>query len=76
MNLDLSKVCDLEFDGISFSDYPDFCNAYISNAVYPKVENPRFGFPEDWRDLTEEELYWLQDNNGEWFYERLLNYIY
>ena len=30
MKLDLRKVDNMEFDGIDFSDYPDFCDAFFT----------------------------------------------
>jgi ABC-type transport system involved in cytochrome c biogenesis ATPase subunit len=32
--IDLSKVEDIELDGINTRDYPDFCDAFISGATY------------------------------------------
>jgi len=28
------KVVDVEVDGIDMSDYPDFCDAYFSSAIF------------------------------------------
>ena len=53
----------LEIDGINTKDYPDFADAYLSAA--------------DWKDtgepLTDEELEELQQNYGDWFYEKVYN---
>ncbi len=54
--LDYSKISDVEVDGIDTNDYPDFCDAFISNASY------------DGRDITEEELEALNDDS-EFVYE-------
>ena len=64
MNLDLSKIEDIEFDGINHSDYPDFCDAFISSATYQN------------RDMTEEELEVLDEEYRDWVYEKLMDYLY
>ena len=42
--MDLTKVDDIEFDGIDHKDYPDYSDAYISSASY------------NGEDMTEEQL--------------------
>ena len=64
MNLDLSKIEDIEFDGINHEDYPDFCDAFISSATYQN------------RDMTEEELEVLDEEYRDWVYEKLMDYLY
>ena len=64
MNLDLTKITDIEFDGIDHKDYPDYCNSYISSAYY--IDRP----------LTETELEYIQENHGDWVYEKLMNYLH
>ena len=64
MNLDLSKIEDIEFDGINHSDYPDFCDAFISSATYKK------------RDMKEEELEILDEEYRDFVYEKLMDYLY
>ncbi len=59
---------DLEFDGIDYNDYPDFCDAYLSSASI--IENGKT------RDLTDEELEEIQDNNPDWFAEELYDYLH
>jgi len=59
INFDISEVYDIEIDGIDLRDSPDFCDAYVSNASYKD------------RELTEEECIQLQDENPEWFYEKV-----
>jgi hypothetical protein len=34
VELDYSKISDIEIENIDYSDYPDFCDAYISDATY------------------------------------------
>ena len=64
MDLDLSKIEDIEFDDIDHNDYPDYCDAFISSATY------------NGRDLTEEELEWGGDEHSDWVYEKLMDYLY
>ena len=64
MNLDLSKVEDIEFEGINHDDYPDYCDAFVTSATYKG------------RDLTEEELEWVGDEHSDWVYEKLMDYLY
>ena len=32
MHMDFTKLEDIEVDGVDMTDYPDFCDAYISAA--------------------------------------------
>jgi hypothetical protein len=34
IELDYTKISDIEIENIDHSDYPDFCDAYISDATY------------------------------------------
>ena len=52
--LDYSKISNVQLDGIDYSDYPDFCDAFFSYAEY-----------EDGTPLNDEELELLGDENGE-----------
>lgn len=61
--LDKSKIDNIEFDGIDHSDYPDYCDAYISNAEY------------EGRELTDDELEWLNEDE-QWVYDRLWEYLH
>lgn len=65
INLDKSKITDIEFDGIDYKDAPEFVNAYISSARYE---------PED-RDLTDDELDWLNDDH-DFVHGALTNHLY
>jgi hypothetical protein len=68
MKLDLSKVCDVEVDGIDTRDYPDFCNAYISEAWYQDTNGVR--------ELTEEELNYINDECGDFVYKHVERHLY
>jgi hypothetical protein len=61
--LDYSKIDNIEFDGIDYDDYPDFCDAYISNADYNGVE------------MTEEQLELINDDR-DFIYEALMKHLY
>ena len=60
--LDLIK--DVEIDDIDMRDYPDFCDAFIVAATYKG------------RELTENELEYIQDSNPEWFYDKVWDTIH
>lgn len=61
--LDLTKVTDIEFEGIDMADYPKFCDAYIESAVIDGVE------------ATEQELD-IINNNYSFVYEKLQEWLY
>lgn len=63
IELDYSKIDDVEVDGIDGRDAPDFCDAYISSASY------------DGRDMTEAELDALNEDSA-YVYEAVQNWIY
>mgnify|MGYP000173799430 CR=1 FL=1 len=69
IELDINKVVDPEFDGIDGRDYPDFSDAYITAASYEVA-------PGEYRDLTDDEIDWVMDKHGDWFYENLMDWIY
>ena len=66
--IDVSKIAEIEIDGIDHSDYPDYSDAYIS-FVLLELEDGKF------RELTEEECNQLQEENPTWFYEKLMDRI-
>jgi len=49
--LDYSKIDNIKVDGIDYSDYPDFADAYIASADY------------DGRAMTDEELDLLNEDS-------------
>ena len=61
IDLDYSKIKDIEIDGIDSRDYPDFCDAYISSATY------------EGRELTLDELDNLDDD---FVYNQVIDYIF
>ncbi len=54
-----------EFDGIDFSDYPDFCDAYISKAYWIDTGE----------ELSDDEMEELNEN-GDLVYEAVMNHLY
>lgn len=66
--IDTSKLSDIEIDNVKMSDYPDFCDAYISAAI---IEENGI-----WRDLTEEELNELNDEYPEFVYQKAVKSIF
>lgn len=69
MKLDLSKVVDIECDGIDMADYPDFCDSCIKSASLDLGHG-------NFRDLTESELDDINENHREFVYEKVWNYIH
>ncbi len=63
MKLDYTKIKDVEVDGIDTSDYPDFCDAYITSAAYKG------------REMTDEELDVLNEDSS-YIYDRITDKIY
>jgi len=61
--MDYKLIDNVEFDGIDYTDYPDFCDAYISSADYNGIE------------MTDEQLNEL-NNDVDLVYELLTNYIH
>ena len=55
----------LEVDGIDRNDYPDFCDAYFSNATFS-----------DGTPLSDNELGMLSDTYRDILHLRVFNYIY
>ena len=54
-NIDWNDITDLEFDGIDYRDYPDFCDAYCCNATWESTGEY----------LNDEELDLLNDQHSE-----------
>mgnify|MGYP003134096476 CR=1 FL=1 len=62
MKIDLDKVEVIEVDNIKHWDYPDYCDAFISEADY------------NGKPMNDEMLDWL--NDSEYKYELVMEYIY
>ena len=50
--LDTTKITNVKVEGINYKDYPDFCDAYITNADYNGVE------------MTENQIHILNKDSG------------
>jgi len=64
--IDVTKITDIEVDGIDTKDYPDFCDAFIASAVWK----------DSGKDLTDEELDELNDSEREFVYEQVWDSIF
>ncbi len=64
MQLNLSQIENMEFEGVDFSDYPDFVDAYLVSADI------------DGRELTEEEIDYLNDEHYEFVNESVFDSIF
>ena len=63
MNIDFTKV-DVQYIGdLDMKDYPDFCDAYIEEALV------------DGEPATEEQLDAINDN-ADFVYEEIQNYLF
>jgi hypothetical protein len=65
----LSQLVDIEVEGIDFADYPDFCDAFISSGGVETWDG-------DYRNLTEEEIDWINDNCPDFVYESVQNQVF
>lgn len=61
--MDLNNITNIEVDGVDTSDYPDFCDAYISSAQWV----------DSGTELSDHELDTLNDEYGEFVYENVIN---
>lgn len=68
MNIDLEKITNINIEGIDNSDYPDYCDAYISSAEL-KINGVI-------RNLTEEELDYINEEKRDFVYEKVMEFIY
>ncbi len=64
MQINLSQIENMEFEGVDFSDYPDFVDAYLVSADI------------DGRELTEEEVDYLNDEHYEFINESVFDSIF
>ena len=60
------EVTDVEIDGVDMKDYPDFCDAYIESAK----------FVSSGKELNDDELIKLQEDNPELFFEDVMETVY
>ena len=63
ITLNYKLITDIEFDGIDYNDYPDFCDAYIVRAQY------------NGKEMTEDQIEVLNEDK-DFVYEELMEYLY
>ena len=61
--MDYNKISNIEMGGIDYSDYPEFCDAYIGSAEY------------DGKEMTDEQLDEINDNS-DFVYSCVEEFIY
>ena len=61
--MDYNKIDNIEVEGIETTDYPDFCDAFISYADYNGVE------------MTEEQLDEINENS-DFVYECVTDFLF
>ena len=64
INLDISKVFNVDIAGIDMSDYPDFVDAFVESAEYEYT-------PGQYRELTQDELDHLNNEESSWLYQQV-----
>lgn len=68
MKFDELHIDAVAVEGIDYSDYPDFCDAYIESATIIEDDG-------EVRDATDEELDRLNDDR-DFVYSKVLEFIY
>lgn len=79
--VDLDKVSDLEFANVNTRDYPDFSDAYTIGGTLeitkeefdscPRELAPHKSGDKFFRDMSEEELEWLDENASDFVFREL-----
>ncbi len=62
-DMDLLKITNIEVEGVDLNDYPDFSDAYISNADY------------EGEQMTNEQIEQI-NQDSEFVYNSVLNYLF
>lgn len=62
------EIDDIEVDGIDTRDYPDFCDAYISNMWLIEGDKAR--------EATDVELDDINDNERDFVYDEVYNSLF
>lgn len=65
-NVNPEELIDIEVDGIDTSDYPDFCDAYISYAYNTRLDRP----------LVDIEIDFLNEKHSDFVYECVQEKLY
>lgn len=64
MKIDFNKIDNMEFDGIDFADYPDFCDAFLIAADY------------DGKEMTEEQIDYINDAHYDFVNEQVYQSLF
>ena len=64
MKLNLAQIDNMEFEGVDFSDYPDFVDAYLISADY------------DGKEMTEEQIDYINDEHYEFVNESVFDSLF
>lgn len=62
----VKDITDVEVDGINHRDHPDYCDAFISSALWRSSLTP----------LTEAQLNQLNDKHSDFVYESVMDKLY
>ena len=62
--IDISKIDNVQLDGIDTNDYPDFVDAYIVSADY------------DGNKMSDDMIDYINENLSEFVYECVLNELF
>jgi len=85
MKIDLSKVCDVKVYGVDPKDHPDYCDAYIESGSIEisreeynlcKGNNQIFFNGKYYRDLTDGELDYINDNCRDFVHEQVEKWLH
>jgi len=61
--MDITKIDNIDFEGIDYKDAPDFCDAFISSADYNGLE------------MTDEQLEAINEDS-DFVHEELYKYLH
>ena len=61
--MDTNKIDNIKFEDIDYSDYPDFCDVFISQADY------------DGHEMTEEELTEINEDR-DFVHEKIFEHLH
>ena len=64
MKIDLSKIDNMDFDGLNFDDYPDFADLTLCSADY------------DGKEMTEDQIDYVNENHYEFVYDSAYSSLY
>ena len=68
-HMDVTRLVDVEVDGIDTKDAPKFCDAFIKNASITEDDGTI-------RALTDEELESLTDDEPEFVHDKVIEHLY